>query len=234
MTTTETDTPTDEAAAPPGAEPPATDEPVAELEPAPRPRDEALWTRAILPLALPILSTIAIAVWVVNLSRAFLAGGKNGALVIVVIITVAIMIGAALMSAATHMRESSRLMVVAGFISVIIAAGFITFGPSEDHGGGEGGFVEPKGPAVATLSPSAGPGYTFGAKEFTTQGGINEIDYVDKGESHTLLFTDPAFTGFLLKNGEKGKVELQPGEYTIYCNLPGHRSGGMEATITVE
>src|SRR5687767_9892280 len=111
MTTTETDTPTDEAATPPGAEPPPTDEPVAELEPGPPQRDEALWTRAILPLALPILSTIAIAVWVVNLSRAFLAGGKQGALVIVVIITVAIMIGAALMSAATHMRESSRLMV---------------------------------------------------------------------------------------------------------------------------
>src|SRR5688572_32831003 len=115
-TTTETGTPADEAAAPPGAEPPPTDEPVAELEPGPRPRNEALWTRVILPLALPILSTIAIAVWVVNLSRAFLAGGKQGALVIVIIMTVAIMVGAALMSAASQMRESSRLMIVATLI----------------------------------------------------------------------------------------------------------------------
>ena len=234
MTTTDTDTPADEAAAPPGGEPPVTDEPVAELEPGPRPRDEALWTRAILPLALPVLSTIAIAVWVVNLSRAFLAGGKQGALVIVIIITVAIMVGAALMSAATHMRDSSRLMVVATLISFIIAAGFITFGPSEGHEGGEAGYQEPKGPAVATIKPEAGPGYTFGPSEFTTQAGINEIDYVDEGVFHTLLFTDPQYAGFVLENGDKGKVDLKPGEYTIYCNLPGHRAGGMEATIVVE
>jgi plastocyanin len=29
-------------------------------------------------------------------------------------------------------------------------------------------------------------------------------------------------------------VELQPGEYTYYCTLPGHRAGGMEGTLTVE
>lgn len=241
MTTTDTETPpedaevpTDESAAPPDGEPPKTDEPVAELEPGPKPRDEALWTRAILPFALPILSTIAIAVWVVNLSRAFLASGKDGALVVVIIITVTIMLGAALMSAASHMRDSSRLMVVAGLVSVIIAAGFITFGPSEGHEGGGGGYKEPKGPAASTIDPAAGPGYTFGAKDFSAKAGIIEIDYVNKGVAHTLFFTDPKLTGFSLKNGQKGKVDLKPGKYVFYCNLPGHRAGGMEATLTVE
>lgn len=241
MTTTDTETPpedtdapADAAAAPPDGEPPKTDEPVAELEPGPRPRNEALWTRAILPIALPVLSTIAIAVWVVNLSRAFLAGGKDGALVIVVIVTVTIMLGAALMSLAVRMRESSQLMVVFGLVAFIIAAGFITFGPSEGHEGGGGGYQQPKGPAASTIKPVAGPGYTFGAKSFTAKAGIIEIDYVNKGVAHTLFFTDPKLTGFSLKNGGKGKVDLKPGTYTIYCNLPGHRAGGMEATVTVE
>lgn len=245
MTTTDTETPpetppedgdapTDEAAAPPGGEPPKTDEPVAELEPGPRPRNEALWTRAILPIALPVLSTIAIAVWVVNLSRAFLAGGKDGALVIVVIITVTIMLGAALMSLAARMRESSQLMVVFGMVAFIIAAGFITFGPSEGHEGGGGGYKPPTGPAASTIKPVAGPGYTFGAKNFDAKAGIIEIDYVNKGVSHLLDFTDPKLTGFQLKNGQKGKVELGPGTYTIFCSLPGHRAGGMEATVTVK
>lgn len=224
MTTTEDETP-----APPAIE-----------AAGPDPARDAVWTRGILPLALPILSAVAIAVWVVNISRAFLAGGKQGALVIVMIVTVTIMVGAALMSATPRMRSSTQIMLTVGFIAVIISAGLVSLGPSEAHEGAGSEFVEPKGDAVATVTVDALPALKFQAKEFTTQAGINEIDYVGKGGNHTLVFQEaaPEVRGFELAvagtKTDASKVKLKAQDYTIYCSIPGHRAAGMEATLTVQ
>jgi plastocyanin len=208
-----------------------------ELDEGPNPVKEAWWTRAILPLALPFLGALAVAVWVFNLSRAFVAGGSTGALVMVLIVTVTIMAGAAYMSASERMRTSTKILLVSGFIAVIMSAGLISLGPSEEGEAAAGGFQEPKGPAVATLEVDALPSLKFQSKEFTTQAGVNLIKYIDKGGTHTLLFTEPEFNGFILRvpPDSDGKVELQSGKsYTIYCNIPGHRAAGMEATVAVQ
>lgn len=36
------------------------------------------------------------------------------------------------------------------------------------------------------------------------------------------------------KDSGTGTVELKPGTYTYYCNVPGHRGAGMEGTVTVQ
>jgi plastocyanin len=42
--------------------------------------------------------------------------------------------------------------------------------------------------------------------------------------------------GETVQDGGVSKIstELQPGEYTYYCTLPGHREGGMEGKLTVK
>jgi plastocyanin len=224
MTTTETDAP------------PEAPEPLA-IEAAPDPEREALWTRLILPFALPILAGLAVLLWTLNLSRVFLAGGKTGSLVIVMIVTVSIMAGAAAMSAMPRLRTSSKMLIVAFVIALIVSAGIVTLGPSEEkEAAGGGGYQQPKGKPVATVEVDALPTLKFQAKEFTTQAGINQIKYVDRGGTHTLVFEDPAFSGFILKvpPSDSGKVELKKGDYVIFCTIPGHRAAGMQATIKVE
>jgi uncharacterized cupredoxin-like copper-binding protein len=182
---------------------------------------------------LPLLSTVAVCIWVVNLSRAFLAGGKTGALVIVLVVTIGIMAFAAFMSAASHMRGSTSLMVVVGALILVVSAGLVSLGPSEEKEAAAVGYKEPSGKPVATVEVDALASTKFQSKTFTTKAGVNEMKYVDKDGGHNLSFVEIPSFSINVPPSKSLKVDLKPGKYTIYCNLPGHRAAGMEATITV-
>lgn len=78
---------------------------------------------------------------------------------------------------------------------------------------------------------------SFNAKTFTAKSGSVTIAYQEKGQvQHTLLID--GVNGFKLevdpsKKSAQGAVTLQPGTYTLYCDVPGHRAAGMQATLTV-
>jgi plastocyanin len=71
--------------------------------------------------------------------------------------------------------------------------------------------------------------------EYVSPAGEIAIEYVNDGSlPHTLLVE--GVDGFELRVGDtdSGSVELEPGSYTLFCDLPGHRESGMEATLTVQ
>jgi plastocyanin len=45
---------------------------------------------------------------------------------------------------------------------------------------------------------------------------------------------DVAETEVITESNESTTAELKPGTYTFYCEVPGHREGGMEGTLTVK
>src|SRR5438046_1335241 len=74
------------------------------LEPSESPHSEAIRTRLILPILLPIVSAAAIFFYVINLSRVLLAGGEWGSLVIASILVLAILATVAWISAHPNLR----------------------------------------------------------------------------------------------------------------------------------
>src|SRR3954470_6105625 len=121
---------------------------------------EAWRTLVLLPLLLPIASVAAIFFYVINLSRALLAGGKWGSLVIASILVLAILGVVAWISAHPNLRTSSLAVIVAVLFLVIGATGLTTLGPSEDKSAQASGssFKPPSGAPVATVEVVAQPG----------------------------------------------------------------------------
>lgn len=102
-------------------------------------------------------------------------------------------------------------------------------------GDGGGGYQEPKGRAQERASIQGG-NFFFDPDRFELPAGVNEIELVGDQGVHTLLIE--GVDGYELRVDGGGdtdakKVDLEPGEYVVYCDIPGHRSQGMEGTLTV-
>jgi plastocyanin len=85
--------------------------------------------------------------------------------------------------------------------------------------------------------PSGALAYEFGSAEASA--GPLTIDSVNESSvDHNIALEGGGVNevGEIVKDGGTSTVEaeVQPGEYTFYCSVPGHREGGMEGTLTVE
>jgi plastocyanin len=199
--------------------------------------DTPLKARVLLPFLVPLISIAIVAVLVLNISRVFLAGDEDAALVMGIVITLTILGGASIIAAAPRLKTSSLALILCGLFVVVSLAGLVSLGPSfDDGGGGAAGYVQPTGPAKGTVAVQAEASIKFNATEFTAPAGIVQINY-GGATGHTLAIQDPKFDGFLLTTDaggpKSGKVELAAGNYTIYCTVPGHEAQGMKATLTV-
>jgi plastocyanin len=115
-----------------------------------------------------------------------------------------------------------------GLAAVLAVGGCGSSGSGNDNGSSSG-------PADVTVK--AEDSLKFDSSSYTASSGEVAIRYENGGSlTHTLLIQDKK--GFKLKvtskgDTDQGSIDLEPGTYTIYCDIPGHRSAGMHATLTV-
>lgn len=109
-------------------------------------------------------------------------------------------------------------------------------GGDDDSGGGGGDGVSTGSDGGGTVTVVAQDSLRFDRDEYTADAGEVTIDYESSGNlTHTLLIDgvdDFKLTVTSSSDTDEGTVELEPGDYRIFCDIPGHES--MEATLTVE
>ena len=122
--------------------------------------------------------------------------------------------------------------------AVVIALATTAVAAACGGGGGGGGssYKQPSGPAQMTLDIKGG-NFFFDPKNPQAPAGVDAIKLTSEGGQHTLVFAGGKVPGFKLEassgNSAQLKVNLKPGKYTFYCDIPGHRAAGMEGTLTV-
>ena len=126
------------------------------------------------------------------------------------------------------MRRSVRAGLAAVTLGGVTVAGC---------GGGSGGSAN-SGAAGASVVVRGDDALQFDNAQYTTAAGAVVIELVNDGnQPHTLLFDK--VRGFkklsVASKGKtaKGTINLEPGTYTIYCDVAGHRGAGMEAKLVV-
>lgn len=115
-------------------------------------------------------------------------------------------------------------------------------------GGGDatgGETASSKEPASAGREVGSGHPVTISAfdlyfepKEIKVPAGQVDVTYVNEGAIYHTLKVEGT-DGFALEvtnHGERaqGAIDLEPGTYAFYCDLPGHRVAGMEAKVIAE
>ena len=124
-----------------------------------------------------------------------------------------------------------RKVLIAG--TILLALGLAACGDTEGGDSEEATPTGGDGGALEVVAHDIG----FDADSYETSAGDVELSYVNEGAiPHTLVIE--GVDGFKLEvasegDEDSGSVSLEAGSYVLFCDVPGHRDAGMEATLEV-
>jgi uncharacterized cupredoxin-like copper-binding protein len=107
--------------------------------------------------------------------------------------------------------------------------------PATTTGGGGGG-----GGSTIDFSTPPGSALAYDQKDASAKAGSDTISFDNRqAQSHDVKVEDSSGqeiggTELVASNTATATVDLQPGTYTFFCSVPGHREAGMEGTLTVK
>lgn len=139
------------------------------------------------------------------------------------------------------MRKLAALLVLALASAALVACGSddstttTTTNPTSGEAakGGAGG-------PVVKFEADSEEALAYTTTEASAKAGDVTVEFTNpQSLIHDVALEDSAGeeigkTDLISDGSTSTSVKLQPGTYTFYCTVPGHREGGMEGTLTVE
>ncbi len=106
------------------------------------------------------------------------------------------------------------------------------------NGGGDNGTNRDHRPIEgAPILEVIGDNFSFEPAQLSVDGERFNVAFTSEDIFHTFVIEDTngdtTVAGAGRGETDRGGVELDPGEYAFYCDVPGHREAGMEGTLTV-
>lgn len=127
---------------------------------------------------------------------------------------------------------------VAAYVASAVGKPGEDTGALAEVGGGPEGTAEAENGTLAIPAAESGALYFVFADAKAPAGPLRIESVNDSSVEHDISIEGNGVDekGEVVSNGGTSvlEVDLQPGEYTFYCSVPGHREGGMEGTLTVE
>lgn len=201
--------------------------------------------RAFVPLMLPLALVAGFGLFAFSLSRVLLAIPEFSSVFVALMVAAYVLVVATLVSARPHLPPRALAVgLVIGMLGVTAAgvagaaAGVRPVHEEEEAEGGEGeeGEDAAEFPADALVFVAVDTAYeeaptTAEAGELTlgldNQGSAPHDVTIEEAEDETVVEANGGETA-------TGTIELEPGSYTYYCSVPGHRAAGMEGSLEVQ
>lgn len=217
--------------------------------------NQALRNRVMLPVEIPVGAAAATAVGAISISRVLLAVGENASVAIAGVVAFLVLVLGSTIAVRPRLPRGALATIAVIALALLLGGGitgaligerdFEAHAAGGEHAATEPTTTEPAGeqPAgeasaieVAAIQTATGLG--FDPASPTTAAGDVTFTYVnDTALMHTLVIE--GVDGFRLEvaaqgDEDEGTATLEPGTYTIFCDVPGHRDAGMEAELVVE
>jgi plastocyanin len=106
--------------------------------------------------------------------------------------------------------------------------------PATTTGGGGGGA------STVDISTPSGTDLAFDQSDVSAKAGSVTIDFDNRqAVPHDVTVEDSSgqelgATDLISSSTTTATIDVQPGNYTFFCSVPGHREAGMEGTLTVK